>query len=134
MAACSSQALPPPSPELRFPSWSYRTAGSWSEISSLDAFAGDGQTVWRRRQLGDPHVVAERVAQPEVRAVEVRLQLGRELDASRLQRLVRLRGVVGDQPQREPGCAFGHQVAYLLPRLLVHPRRSGQLEKYVTAG
>src|SRR5258705_12987453 len=53
-----------------------------------------GQAVVANRQLHDSNVVAERVAEAEVGAVEVLLRLGGDLDAAPLQGLVGLLAVI----------------------------------------
>src|SRR5712671_1634073 len=71
------------------------------------------QTVVADRQLHDSNVVAERVAQPEVGAVEVILRLGGDLDAARLERLVRFLAVIRGQAQGESGRALRNELADL---------------------
>jgi len=75
------------------------------------------------RRLDDPDVVAERVAQRAVRAVEVLGRLIGELDALRAQLLVGLAAVVG----REAGEAVAPFVTRSRPgrRRVVHRRRPG---------
>src|SRR6266566_6874544 len=93
-----------------------------------------GQTVVANRQLHDSNVIAERVAQPEVGSVEVLLRLRGDLNAARLERLVRLLAVVGGQTEGESGRAFGDELADLAGGLLVHSRRAWQLEQDVASG
>src|SRR5258706_12398758 len=66
---------------------------------------GLGQAVVANRQLHDSNVVAERVAQAEVGAVEVVLRLGCDLDAAPFDRLVRLFAVIRGQSEGESGLA-----------------------------
>src|SRR6267142_5178561 len=92
-----------------------------------------GQTVVANRQLHDANVIAERVAQSEVGAVEVLLRFRRDLDAARLEGRVRLLAVVRRESQGEPGRALRDELADLAGRLLVHPRRTRQLEQDIAS-
>src|SRR6267378_1025086 len=64
------------------------------------------QAVVAHRQLHDSNVIAERVAQPEVGAVEVILRLRGDLNAPRLQCVVRLLAVIRGQAEGESGRAL----------------------------
>src|SRR6267143_820770 len=92
------------------------------------------QTVVANCQLHDSNVIAERVAQPEVGAVEVLLRLRGDLDAARLERLVRLLAVIRGQAEGESGRALRDQLAGLGGGLLVHSRRARQLEQDIASG
>src|SRR5258706_7482024 len=92
---------------------------------------GLGQAVVANRQLHDSNVVAKRVAQPEVGAVEVVLRLGCDLYAAPLERLVRFLAVVRGQAEGEAGRALRDELADLARGLLVHSRRARKLEQDV---
>src|SRR5436309_16066802 len=82
----------------------------------------DRCAVLDRRQLanlGEPDVVARRIAEGGVDPVGPLLRLLGEIDAAPLELLVRGLAVLGGQEDR-PGEALRHQASYLLTRLGVH--------------
>src|ERR1700694_2237349 len=95
---------------------------------------GRGLPVGLKRQLHYAQVVAEGIAHPAVDAVGMLGRLFGTLDAACLQCLVGLAAVVRGETEREPRGALGDELADLSPRLLVHPGRTGQLEKDVASG
>src|SRR5690348_6818919 len=86
-----------------------------------------------RLDLGQPPVVAERVAETGVDAVEPLRGLLDELHAPGLELLVALVAVVGDEPAHaEP--ALGQQVAHRRGGGLVDQRRTGHVEHDLHVG
>ena len=85
-------------------------------------------------RLDEAHVVAERVAQAAVDAVEVLGRLLGELDALGLELLVGAAAVVGGEPGGEAGRALGDEVADLRGGRVVHGGRAGPLEQDLAVG
>src|SRR4029077_8837279 len=94
------------------------------------ALAG-GHQLGIHRELDDPEVVAERVAQAAVDAVRVLDRLLAELDALGFQGLVGFAAVRRGEAERETAPALGDRLANLSGRLLIHPGRSWDLEQDV---
>src|SRR5690606_38903275 len=80
-------------------------------------------------RLGDPDVVAERIAQTAVDAVGLFGRLLGELHPLGAQFLVGLAAVVGGEDEAEAHGPLGEQVANLCGVLLRHRRRAGALQQ-----
>src|SRR5215212_1295936 len=102
--------------------------------SALGELGGVGWDERPRRGLHDADVVAERVAQAAVDAVEALGRLVGELDALGLELLVGLAQVVGPQAEREARRALGDELADLLGRRVVVGRGPGALEEDLAIG
>src|SRR6478609_8250249 len=116
---CSSTPCPRPAPSTSGWGSAPRRGASWSCGSATEVGV----------ELGHPHVVARRVAEPDVDAVHLLLGLPDELDAPVLHRLVGGPEVVGGEEDRA-GQALADQVAQLLVRRGVDQRRAGDAHEH----
>src|ERR1700694_2017375 len=117
---------PRPAPQCR--SRSCLRVQSLRETSS----AGFARACRRRgsiQRLGEPDVVAEGIAPAAVDAIGALGRFLGELDASRLELLVRLPAVGGCEEQVPARATFRYELASLLGGLLVEPRRARSLQQ-----